>query len=92
MQLCITYSIIKKDLPKKIFLLLGVGEIGQNTVENLVKHIYQPKIKIANRTQETAEKISEKYKIPHIDYADFDKELQNTDILIVANRSKNSYY
>lgn len=78
----------QKRLTEKNILLLGVGEIGQNTVENLVKHIYQPKIKIANRTQETAEKISEKYKIPHIDYADFDKELQNTDILIVATGAK----
>lgn len=67
---------------------MGVGEIGQNTVENLVKHVYQPKIKIANRTQEKAEKISEKYHIPHVDYSDFDKELKETDILIVATGAK----
>lgn len=72
----------------KNILLLGVGEIGQNTVENLVKHVYQPKIKIANRTQEKAAKISEKYNIPNIDYADFDKELSDTDILIVATGAK----
>jgi len=78
----------QKRLTDKNILLLGVGEIGQNTVENLVKHVYQPKIKIANRTQETAAKISEKYHIPHIDYVDFDKELSNTDILIVATGAK----
>ncbi|MCU7617693.1 glutamyl-tRNA reductase [Chryseobacterium sp. PBS4-4] len=79
----------QKRLTEKNILLLGVGEIGQNTVENLVKHIYQPQIKIANRTQETAAKISEKYKIPHIEYSDFEKELEQTDILIVATGAKN---
>jgi len=65
-------------------LLLGTGEIGQNTVENLVKHVYQPKVKIANRSFEKAEKIAEKYKIPQIAFDDFENELKNTDILIVA--------
>ncbi len=78
----------QKRLTEKNILLLGVGEIGQNTVENLVKHVYQPKIKIANRTQETAEKISEKYHIPHIDYTEFDHELKQTDILIVATGAR----
>lgn len=78
----------QKRITEKNILLLGVGEIGQNTVENLVKHVYQPKIKIANRTQEKAEKISEKYNIPHVDYADFDNELKNTDILIVATGAR----
>jgi glutamyl-tRNA reductase len=78
----------QKRIAEKNILLLGVGEIGQNTVENLVKHVYQPKIKIANRTQEKAEKISQKYNIPHVDYSDFDQELKNTDILIVATGAK----
>lgn len=78
----------QKRITEKNILLLGVGEIGQNTVENLVKHVYQPKIKIANRTQEKAEKLSEKYNIPYVDYSDVDKELENTDILIVATGAK----
>ncbi len=72
------------QLSDKNILLLGVGEIGQNTVENLVKHVYKPKIKIANRTTEKAEKIAEKYRIPQIKFQDFDQELKQTDILIVA--------
>lgn len=74
----------QKQLSDKNILLLGVGEIGQNTVENLVKHIYKPKVKIANRTTEVAEKIAEKYSIPHIEFDDFHHELDETDILIVA--------
>lgn len=68
----------------KNILLLGVGEIGQNTVENLVKHLHEPKIKIANRSADKAEKIAEKYNIPHIQFENIDAELKNTDILIVA--------
>ncbi|MGZ5188230.1 MAG: glutamyl-tRNA reductase, partial [Kaistella sp.] len=33
------------QISDKNILLLGVGEIGQNTVENLVKHVYKPKVK-----------------------------------------------
>ena len=49
-----------------------------------MKHMHQPKVKIANRTTELAEKISKKYNIPHIEFADFQEELKQTDILIVA--------
>ena len=74
----------QNHISDKNILLLGTGEIGQNTVENLVKHVYQPKVKIANRSFEKAEKIAEKYKIPQIAFDDFESELKNTDILIVA--------
>lgn len=74
----------QNQLADKNILLLGVGEIGQNTVENLMKHLQNPKVKIANRTTETAEKIAQKYNVPHINYADFEEELKQTDILIVA--------
>ena len=72
------------QISDKNILLLGVGEIGQNTVENLVKHVYQPKVKITNRSLDKAEKIAEKYKIPHIEFAELQEELSRTDILIVA--------
>lgn len=71
-------------LQGKNILLVGTGEIGQNTVANLMKHIYQPKVKIANRTDETAEKIAEKYQIPYLPFEELTNELKNTDILIVA--------
>lgn len=73
-----------KHIHEKNILLLGVGEIGQNTIENLVKHIYLPKIKIANRSFEKAEKIADKYSIPQIDFETFPEELKKTDVLIVA--------
>lgn len=72
------------QISDKNILLLGVGEIGQNTVENLIKHVYQPKVKIANRSLDKAEKIADKYRIPHIEFENFQEELSKTDILIVA--------
>src|SRR5690606_28354945 len=74
----------QKQLADKNILLLGTGDIGQNTVENLVKHIFEPNIKVMNRSLDKAEKIAEKYKIPHIAIEDLDAELKMTDILIVA--------
>lgn len=78
----------QKNISEKNILLVGVGEIGQNTVANLVKHIYQPKIKVANRSSEKAEKIAERYNIPSIPYENLNEEIQNTDILIVATGAK----
>ncbi|QDP85265.1 glutamyl-tRNA reductase [Chryseobacterium sp. SNU WT5] len=80
------HYILKNQIPvsDKNILLLGVGEIGQNTVENLVKHVYKPRVKIANRSADKAEKIAEKYQIPYIEFDDFQNELGKTDILIVA--------
>lgn len=74
----------QKKISDKNILLLGTGEIGQNTVENLVKHVISPKVKIANRSFEKAEKIAEKYQIPQIAFEDFEQEVKSTDILIVA--------
>ncbi|SDE21861.1 glutamyl-tRNA reductase [Riemerella columbipharyngis] len=74
----------QKQLYGKSILLLGAGEIGQNTVENLMKHLYQPKVKIANRTWENAEKIADKYKIPYTDFSNLEREIRDADILIVA--------
>ncbi len=72
----------------KNILLLGVGEIGQNTVENLVKHVYKPRVKIANRSNEKAVKIADKYRIPYIPFESLNQELAATDILIVATGAK----
>lgn len=77
------------QISDKNILLLGVGEIGQNTVENLIKHVYQPKVKIANRSLDKAEKIADKYQIPHIEFDHFQEELAKTDILIVATGAQN---
>lgn len=78
----------QENISDKNILLLGVGEIGQNTIENLLKHVKSPKVKIANRTFEKAEKISKKYKIPQINFEEWQQEIETTDILIVATGAR----
>ena len=76
------------NISGKNILLLGTGEIGQNTVENLVKHIDNPRIKVANRSKEKAEKIAEKFNVEHVSFENFEKEFESTDILIVATGAR----
>ncbi len=76
------------NLSKKNILLLGTGEIGQNTVENLIKHLDDPKVKICNRSFEKAEKIAEKFNVQQVPYENFQEELSSTDVLIVATGAK----
>lgn len=76
------------NISKKNILLLGTGEIGQNTVENLIKHLRDPQLKIANRSYDKAEKIAEKFNIEQIPFEDFESELEHTDVLIVATAAK----
>src|SRR5690606_15760187 len=48
-----------KDISSKHILLFGMGKIGRNTCENLVKHTKNEHITLINRTKEKAEKIAE---------------------------------
>jgi glutamyl-tRNA reductase len=72
------------DISSKNILLFGMGKIGRNTCENLVKHTKNEHITLINRTKEKAEKIAGKLNLIVKDYEDLSSELQNTDILVVA--------
>lgn len=74
----------QKDLASKNILLYGVGKIGRNTCENLVKHSEGSQLTLINRTREKAEVLGDKYEVIVKDHADLLEELQKTDILIVA--------
>ena len=75
------------DLQSKKILLFGVGKIGRNTCENLVKHTSNKQITLVNRTQEKAQKIAGKFKLIVKDIAELSTEISNSDILIVATSS-----
>ena len=69
---------------QKNILLFGMGKIGRNTCENLVKHIQNDHIVLINRTRERAEKMAGKFKLIVKDYADLPVEIRKADIIIVA--------
>ena len=73
-----------ENISEKNILLFGIGKIGRNTCENLVKHTKNQNITLINRTKDKARKISGKFNLTVKDYADLQEEIRETDILIVA--------
>ena len=69
---------------QKNILLFGMGKIGRNTCENLVKHTQNDHIVLINRTRERAEKMAGKFQLIVKDYADLPVEIRKADIIVVA--------
>jgi glutamyl-tRNA reductase len=69
---------------QKNILLFGMGKIGRNTCENLVKHTQNDHIVLINRTRKRAEKMAGKFKLIVKDYADLPVEIRKANIIIVA--------
>ncbi|MAZ73141.1 MAG: glutamyl-tRNA reductase [Flavobacteriaceae bacterium] len=69
---------------EKNILLFGIGKIGRNTCENLIKHTKNEHITLINRTKVKAEEIAGKFNLVVKDYANIESEIAQTDILIVA--------
>lgn len=78
-----------ENIGEKKLVLFGIGKIGRNTCENLVKHTKNDHIVLINRTKEKAEKIAGKFHLVVKEYAQLQEELQSTDVLIVATGAQN---
>jgi glutamyl-tRNA reductase len=72
------------DLRNKNIVLFGVGKIGRNTCENLVKHTDNSSIVLINRTRKRAERLAGKFNIEVKNYASLPVEIRKADILVVA--------
>ena len=72
------------DLHNKNIVLFGVGKIGRNTCENLVKHTDNSSIVLINRTRKRAERLAGKFNIEVKNYASLPVEIRKADILVVA--------
>jgi glutamyl-tRNA reductase len=69
---------------EKNILLFGIGKIGRNTCENLIKHTKNEHITLVNRTKVKAEEIAGKFNLIVKEYSDIQSEIAQSDILIVA--------
>lgn len=69
---------------EKNILLFGIGKIGRNTCENLIKHTKNDHITVINRTKTKAEEIAGKFNLVVRDYANIESEIAQADVLIVA--------
>ncbi|GIM53413.1 glutamyl-tRNA reductase [Capnocytophaga cynodegmi] len=72
------------DVSNKNILLFGVGKIGRNTCENLIKHTHNKHITLINRTKEKAEQLAGKFDLLVKSYDDLKSEIEKTDVLVVA--------
>jgi glutamyl-tRNA reductase len=83
---------IKKEmkvLEDKTVLLYGAGEIGERTLENL-RDLPLKKLTVVNRTIEKAKKVALKNNAHYCKVEDLNKEINSSDIVIVATGAKNS--
>lgn len=71
-------------ISEKNILLFGLGKIGRNTCENLIKHTRNPHITLINRTKVKAEKVAGKFNLLVKDYANIQGEIAQSDVMIVA--------
>ena len=69
---------------EKNILLFGIGKIGRNTCENLIKHTKNDHITLINRTKTKAEVMAGKFNLVVKDYANIQSEIAKSDIMIVA--------
>lgn len=72
------------EVSQKNILLFGVGKIGRNTSENLIKHTQNEHITLINRTREKAEQIAGKFNVIVKDFNELRNEISKADVLIVA--------
>ena len=73
-----------ENVSDKNILLFGLGKIGRNTCENLVKHTKNSHITLINRTKTKAEDLAGKFNLIVKDLKDLQTEINASDILIVA--------
>lgn len=78
-----------ENIGSKKLVLFGIGKIGRNTCENLVKHTKNDHIVLINRTKEKAEKIAGKFHLVVKEYIQLQEEIQTADVLIVATGAQN---
>lgn len=69
---------------EKNILLFGIGKIGRNTCENLIKHTKNEHITLINRTKIKAEEMAGKFNLVVKEYSNIQSEIAASDILIVA--------
>ncbi|MDP5200272.1 glutamyl-tRNA reductase [Flavobacterium sp. DG2-3] len=73
-----------QQIGSKKILLLGTGDIGRNTCENLIKHTKNGHVTVINRTKSKAQALAGKLNVIVRDYNDLQHELQQSDVVVVA--------
>lgn len=78
---------IFSDLTKKSVLVIGAGETGKLTIQNLIQKKVS-NLTISNRTSSRAEKLADTHKAKVLPFEDLKNRLNEFDIIISATSSK----
>lgn len=73
-----------ENVNKKNILLFGLGKLGRNTCENLIKHTNRQQVTVVNRTDKKTHAISQKLEVVFKRYDQLTTEISQADLLIVA--------
>lgn len=76
-----------ENLKNKTILLLGTGEIGERTLENITSHQFK-KVTVINRTFEKAEAVAQKHNVSVAPLENLLEEVEAANIIMVATASK----
>ena len=79
------------NISNKNILLFGIGKIGRNTCENLIKHTQNSHITLINRTRTKAEQVAGKFNLIVKDFETLPTEIAQADVLIVATGAPYPY-
>jgi glutamyl-tRNA reductase len=75
-----------EKLNDKNILLLGTGEIGERTLENITSHTFK-KVTVINRTLAKAQAVAEKHGVSVAPLENLLEEVEAADIIMVATAS-----
>ena len=79
---------IIKNLPSynsKNILVFGLGKMGKHTCKNLAEYTQNKSVSLINRTEKKAEEfVKEHPSIKNTKFENLNKEIANTDVLIVS--------
>lgn len=79
-----------KNINSKKILIIGAGEIGKNSLKNILSYTENKNVTIINRTFENAKILADKFNINKTEYSNLKKEITKSDIIIVATSSDNT--
>jgi glutamyl-tRNA reductase len=79
-----------ENLPANRVLMLGAGEIGRNTCDNLLKYVRSEQVTVINRTLQRAKTFAATYQCQYDHYENRHRYIKESDVIIVATGARHS--
>ena len=79
-----------ENLQANRVLMLGAGEIGRNTCDNLLKYVSSKQVTVINRTLQRAKTFAATYQCQYDHYENRHRYIKESDVIIVATGANHS--